>query len=373
MTKTTIIEIFANIARILRIIDIVGRGARSWSLVLGSALLVVIATTGNVAARQGNPPLSSGNTVLAASNTIDAVQLPSINAAALRSEAAGNTQPGPLKVAEGIDIAVGLDDGTWENVGDGRVWRVRIDSPGAFHLNFGFGTLGLPPGATLHVIGIADESAYVGPYTSKDQAEAGLWTPMVPGDSAVIEIFVPHEAPDPVLEITRVGQGIVDLFNLSPAKHELQGCHIDVICPQSFMDNEERSVARLLINNAGLCTGTLINDVGGTLTPYILTANHCGITAALAPTVVALFNFKTAACGSATPGPTTDTVSGSVLRASRVDVDGTLLQMNNAPPQNYNSYLAGWDAIATPNRWVPPASTTHKVRRWRSPTTPTRL
>ncbi len=218
MTETTIIKIFASIARIFRNVDIRSGDARSWSRVLGSVLLVVMATTGNVAARQGTPPLSSGNAVLAAANMIDAVQLPAIDAAGLRDEAARNTQPGPLKVAEGIDISVGLDDGTWENVADGRVWRVRIDSPGALHLNFGFGTFELPPGATLHIIGLADESAYVGPYTSKDHAEAGLWTPMVPGDSAIIEIFVPHEAPDPALEVTRVGQGIVDMFGLSPKK-----------------------------------------------------------------------------------------------------------------------------------------------------------
>ncbi len=317
MTRTTTNEVFAGIPGILRNLGIRSRYINSWPRVLSSALLVVIATTATVSARQGTPPRSFGNAVLAASNTIDAVQLPSINAAVLRAEAASNTQPGPMKVATGIDIAVGLEDGAWENVGDGRVWRVRIDSPGALHLNFGFGTFELPPGATLHVIGLANESAYVGPYTSKDQADAGLWTPMVPGDSAMIELFVPHEAPDPVLEITRVGQGIVDLFKLSPQKHELNGCHIDVVCPQSFMDNEERAVARLLINNTGLCTGTLLNDVGGTLTPYILTANHCGITAGLAPTVVALFNFKSATCGGGA-GPTTDTVSGSMLRASRL-------------------------------------------------------
>lgn len=320
---------------------------RIFGYVVAALLLATVLTAQTASARQGLPPRSGENDNLRTMSVIASVQLPSIDAAALRAQANAKTSPGPLQVAQGMDISIDLEDGTWENTDGGRIWRVRVEGSGALHLNFGFGALHLPPGATLHIISVSDPTAYVGPYTTNDATPRGLWTPMVPGDSAVIELFVPEGGTDPVLEITRVGLGFVDLFGLSLAKHELNACHIDVICPASFMDDQERAVARLLTDNAFLCTGTLINDVGGTRRPFILTAEHCGITTGNSATVVALFNFKTAACGTSTPGPTTDTVSGSTLLASRVDVDGALIELNSSPPQSFNVFFAGWDRSNT--------------------------
>ncbi len=49
----------------------------------------------------------------------------------------------------------------------------------------------LPPGATLHVIS-EKQNYFHGPYTNADNQDHGqFWTPMVPSDSAVIELYLP--------------------------------------------------------------------------------------------------------------------------------------------------------------------------------------
>jgi hypothetical protein len=72
-----------------------------------------------------------------------------------------------------------------------------VHSAGATDLNLGFTTFWLPEGATLQV-SAEGEAYFQGPYTSRDNKPHGqLWTPVLPGEGRVIELFVPasHESP----------------------------------------------------------------------------------------------------------------------------------------------------------------------------------
>lgn len=328
----------------------------SWSLqqvVLVFLLVLVIAPL--AIARQGKAPTDKVGVVSA--EGIRSVTLPAIDSAAPQTKNQRAIAPGPLQIAHGMDISITLDNGTWETLRDGSsLWRVRVDGPGALHLNFGFGIFDLPEGTTLHLYSTNDPALYIGPYTSADNSSNGLWTPIVPGNSAVIEIHVAAgvDRGGVVIEVTRVGLGTMDLFKIGGPKHNLAACHIDVVCPEATaFSNEVRSVVRLLINNSGLCTGTLINDVPGSFKPFILTANHCTVTSQqVADTVVALFNFDAPTCGG-TGGPLTDTVSGAFFRATRNDVDGTLLELKSTPPSSFNVFYSGWDrSNSVPNGTV---------------------
>src|SRR6185503_15543972 len=105
--------------------------------------------------------------------------------------------------------------GTWEVLQDGsRLWRLRIHSPGATDLNFGFTSFHLPKGATLHVVSELDGS-YEGPYTAADATASGqLWTPVVAGDRAIIELRLESDpTPDMRLELGRIGHGYRDILH----------------------------------------------------------------------------------------------------------------------------------------------------------------
>jgi len=86
--------------------------------------------------------------------------------------------------------------GTWEVLpGGDRLWRLRVSCPGATDINLGFTRFRLPRGATLHLTSETTDY-YQGPYTWRDNREHGqFWTPVVPGDLAVLEVYIPADAP----------------------------------------------------------------------------------------------------------------------------------------------------------------------------------
>jgi hypothetical protein len=238
--------------------------------------------------------------------------------------------------------------GTWEQLTNGRLWRLRIQSAGATDLNLGFNRFWLPPGATLHIIS-EDQSYYQGPYTERDnQAHGQLWTPVIPGDRAVIELFVPTQArQQPQLILGHIGAGYRNLFNrqnsTAGAGPEAD-CNIDVACPiAAAWSNEVRSVAVYSVYGAWACSGTLIADVAGDFRNYFLTANHCGITTDSAPTMVVYWNYQSTNCGTHGPGSLSQNQSGATFRAGKADVDFTLVELDEMPDPSFGVYYSGWD------------------------------
>ncbi len=235
--------------------------------------------------------------------------------------------------------------GTWENLPEGgRLWRLRLEAPGATDFNLGFRSYWLPWGATLHILS-ERESDYEGPYTAHDNKPHGqLWTPPVPGDRITLELYVPEAAEEaPQLTLVHVGVGYQDILRRQPFLKNHDTCHIDVVCPQGNEWRDEiRSVAMLTIEGTRACTGTLIMDVPGTFRPFVLTAAHCEIDSTTAPTVVALWNFQATTCG-AQNGASTQSQSGATFRASEADVDVTLIELDDRPDASFEVFYSGWD------------------------------
>jgi hypothetical protein len=239
-------------------------------------------------------------------------------------------------------------EGTWEQLADGRLWRLRIRAAGASDLNLGFTRFWLPAGATLHVIS-RTEPYFQGPYTARDNQHHGqLWTAVVPGDEVVVELFVPAQAQaEPQLILGQVGAGYRDFF------HNPQGgaaplaeanCNIDVVCPPgAAWTNEIRSVAVYTINGAFACSGTLLADTAGDFRNYFLTANHCGLDAANAATAVVYWNYQSTNCGTHGPGSLAQNQSGATFRASDPDVDFALIELDDIPEASFAVYYSGWD------------------------------
>ena len=304
--------------------------------------------------------------------------LPSIDAGALLAEDEQRRDPNPLRYALPTPTwASPATHGTWEPVDGGRLWRLRVHSPGATDLNFAFTRYWLPRGATLHVW-VEEGGYYEGPYLASDNKEHGeLWTPVVPGDRAVLELFVSDQtqpaaasprpeflsAPTgptagPELLLTQVGQGYRDLFKGRKDFVDAGACNNDVVCSgggfswiNSWRD-EIRSVAGYSTGGSIFCTGTLIMDVPGSFTPWFLTAYHCGITSTNDQSLVVYWNFESPTCGAQCCGDLSQNQTGSTLRARRQDVDSCLLELDNRPDSAYNVHYAGWDRTGNP----PPGS-----------------
>ena len=174
-------------------------------------LAVVLAVCGIADARRGDPPKSM--TLKAAAITeVQVLELEAVDRTALlaEDEARAASGPGPLRFALPDDVKkTPADSGTWEDLPDGgRLWRLRVHAPNATDINFGFTRYRLPPGATLHIIS-EDDDYFQGPYTSDDnKAHGELWTPVVRGERAVVELYVPDGADfEPELQLGRIGRG----------------------------------------------------------------------------------------------------------------------------------------------------------------------
>ena len=298
-------------------------------------------------ARDSAPPYSAQKSTQALSSIGQLTLKPTDVPAELAADTALGRMS-PLRFAVPQDVSVTpATQGTWEAVEGGRLWRLRVVSTGATDLNFGFSSFWLPEGATLH-ISAESEDYFQGPYTAQDNADHGqLWTALVPGDAAVIEVFVPTGAqPEPQLILSRVGTGYRDWFGRKggPGLAKSGACNIDVVCPQTVgWENEIRSVGVYTLNGIFECTGTLIGNARNDFRNFFLTANHCTVTSANAATVVVYWNFQSKNCGDHSGGSLAQNQSGTVFRASKTDVDFCLLELSSIPSPSFHVYYSGWD------------------------------
>lgn len=314
-----------------------------------SWLAALLALELPVAARVGIPPLSLQQPVLPAAR-VQQLVLATMN---VQNQLAidaktGNVTPLRFAVAQSVQVTPATH-GSWEQLSGGRLWRLRILSTGATDLNFGFTTFWLPDGATLHVMS-EHEDYFQGPYTAADnnpEGHGGLWTPVVPGEAAVIELFVPSQAHgEPQLVLTQINSGYRDLFHqqASLTAHGADTCNIDVVCPvAAAWSNEIRSVACYSIAGTTLCSGTLVADTAGDFRNYFLTANHCGLNAGNAASVVVYWNYQSPVCGQHGGGSLAQNQAGAVFRAAKPDVDFSLIELTAVPDASFKVFYSGWD------------------------------
>jgi hypothetical protein len=332
-------------------------------LVISSIVVsvLILAAGSSSHAKQEAPPPSRILKTLPA-DAVSILELEAIEPEILKAEDDLRVleSPVPLRFAEPAEVRIKTaGHGTWEQLADGsRLWRLRVFAPGASDLNFGFTRYRLPPGATLHIASL-DHDYYQGPYTWEDNEIHGeFWSPVVPGEWAVIELFVPaYPAFDPELELGRVGRGFRDLFQLRVTSLKRGACNINVICPEGDPWRDQiRSVARITISGSFLCTGQLINNTSENGTPYFLTAQHCIEESSAAPSVVAYWNYESPGCGDPAGGSLGQNQSGSTWIASHPlsgGTDFTLVELDDQPSPSWNVYYSGWDA-----RDLTPSSTT---------------
>ena len=252
------------------------------------------------------------------------------------------------------------------------VRRIAIAAPGANFMSLTFDQFELPQGAELFIYD-ASGRFVIGRFVDSDVKKDGtFYTQAIPGDLCYLEYREPAEVAGlGKLHLTDVMHGYKDLFG-DVLEHidqsgeaerdaldelEMQGkgalgnsegsCHIDVACPEGRnWSNQIRSVAAyvLRIGYSGYyCSGALINNTRNDKTPYFLSAYHCQ-----APGTVVqwtfYFNYQASSC-NAKDGPITNTITGATIRAKYKTGGGSdmlLLELDQAVPESYNPYYAGW-------------------------------
>ena len=113
---------------------------------------------------------------------------------------------------------------------------------------------------------------------------------------------------------------------------------------QQVADFQKRATMRTL-SGGSLCSGALINNTSYDGTRYVLTADHCGQSS----NTIFRFQYERPGCGSGS-APIGSNISGCTVLTTNATYDNRLLRINNAIPDSYEPYFAGWSrGIGTGN------------------------
>ena len=175
--------------------------------------------------------------------------------------------------------------GEWNISNDGsRNWKLRVSSEGAEALSFLFSKFVLY-GETVLTIRDLNGKLVHKPLTSVDVIDHHMQNAALCfGNDMVIEIKEPSNTQASEIFIDRVVYNYRSTGNPNAEKiNESDPCEVNVNCSpvgDSWQD-EKDGVARVYCvegNQAGWCTGSLVNNTAMNCKPYFLTALHCGVT-----------------------------------------------------------------------------------------------
>ncbi len=265
---------------------------------------------------------------------------------ALRAEDAAQAAGLPPRFGEMLEVDLGLRNaGRWEELGGGdRVWRLRIESPGAYSLALVFSRFQLTEGAELYVHD-EHQSSVRGAYTELENRLDGKFAVRpLRGQALTLEYFEPARARGRgELQLAFVVHDYVDVLSQLEDKDGGGGsgaCETDVACPEgAAWQDQIRAVGHILLLPSGrMCTGSLVNNTANDGTALFISAEHCGDLS----TSVFTFNFQRPGCSSGA-APMTDTIVGAVELVVDEALDFRLVRLQGSLPASYNAFCAGWD------------------------------
>lgn len=295
---------------------------------------------------------------------VPAKVMPPVNVAALRAEDKINDKLNvPYRFAKAIMVSYNLENsGEWEELEDGsRIWRLKIASRGAKSLNFLYDDFYIPEGGEFYIYDEKRKQVIGALGHHNNRPSRTFATRLLWSDVAILEYYEPASARGKsVISISQVGHGYRGFQGMDESNSDLGrsgACQVNVNCSPEG-DNwqvEKRSVAKMIINGTGLCTGALVNNSAQDRTPYFLTADHCidgTYDAVSSPdaNIVFYWNFERTGCANTGSVDDTQTTSGATVLANPASSsvqntsDFALLRLDTNPDDPYNVYFAGFDA-----------------------------
>ena len=239
------------------------------------------------------------------------------------------------------------NSGTWITFPNcDRIWQLVLKCKNARTINLTFSNTEIPEGNELYVFN-PSKDFILGKFTAYHTYNGELGTELIPGETAIVEYFVPNESDLGNVNICTVTHGYRTSNEfLNKAFGGSGSCNVNVNCPDGAAWIQQRnSVVMLVSGSNGFCTGALINNVLNNGKPYVLTANHCYSNPA---SWIFRFQWQSANCTNQATSPTSQSLSGAVLRARSSPSDFCLVEItgglvSGTVPADYTPYFSGWD------------------------------
>jgi len=311
----------------------------------------VLFVCSSIAAAQGATPSATlFESELLPDEQVEEVTLSAIDLDAVRQEDIQREGQGlaPRYAIPNLVSLSPFNSGSLELVGDDTlVWRLRVHAPLAASINLGFGQYRMPKGGQLFLYS-RDRSQVIRPFTAADnKAHGELWSPLIFSQEMVVELTLPVELFDDGLlglELTQIGYGYRGFGAKDDGAQESGSCNVDVVCPDGDDWRQEiPSVAVYSTGGSTFCTGFMVNNTANDRTPFFMTADHCGIGAGNAASLVVFWNFETSTCGGTPNGLLNQFQTGATHLASRTASDFTLVLLDDDPNSAWGVTFSGWD------------------------------
>ena len=243
----------------------------------------------------------------------------------------------------------------WADTGRGtRVAALSVTAQGAKGVRLGVLVRGLPEGAVLRFYAQAGGAVVEVPAqdvlssvarnlraNTPDEAAHTYWSPDFGGPETTMEVEIPATA---AISGVRLAVPRLSHYVLAPDEAEAQGfskvgeagsCEVDVMCKPDYL-SQSRSVARMIYVREGksyLCSGTLLNDIRSSGTPYFLSAHHCISTQAEASSLITDWFYRSTACNTGTVNAGAQRrTGGATLLYATATTDTSFMRLNEAPP-----------------------------------------
>lgn len=234
----------------------------------------------------------------------------------------------------------------------GKVAALRFQSPGAKGVRVGVLVRSLPLGGVVRFSADGSDAFYevstqeiqtviqrnLDAGDTSDAART-YWSPNLGGSAITVEFELPPDVPADTVQVaiptlSHVFVGASELSSIEKVGQS-GSCNVDVSCSADY-SAPSKSVAVMDFVKDGssyVCTGTLLNDVSSSGTPYFLSANHCIPTQTVATTLWTYWFYKAASCNSTqVDASATWMRSGATLLYASSTTDTSFMRLNGPPP-----------------------------------------
>ena len=167
-----------------------------------------------------------------------------------------------------------------------------------------------------------------------------LWTPVTSGDTQYIQLMSIASTPPGTVRVVNVSHLWMDPAlpeAPGPRPKYLSACQQNYSCASdATIQDKGRSVARVLMDlgngTARVCSGSLLNDYGGTGAAWFTTAAHCLINTQSVASSAQFFWFYDTACNGSGTVPTSTMTVGAQLLLWDANIDFNFLKVTGPLP-----------------------------------------
>lgn len=250
------------------------------------------------------------------------------------------------------------NSGTWYDFPNGdKLWQLNIVCPNALSVSFCYDKFWIPEGGKLFVYS-KDRKHSIGAFTSQNNKGdreniRGFATGLVYGSDVILEYYQPQEVmEEAIISIEYVVHGYRYINFGEKSFDDAGSCMVNVNCEEGEdWQIEKKAVARIIIEGAYFCSGSLLTTTKLSEAPLFLTANHCIMSfgdAANDPNLDYTYfywNYEAPGCANVSVEPTHYSTTGATILANNSYSDFALLRLTEDPKNisNYIPYYLGWD------------------------------